>query len=260
MSSEELRNRLSSIIHETPFSDGVTYEYPGNLFKVFEWYRPRKVVKQPKKFKGKRVRTDQSNSDEAVQRAKGEIRNYILANDFDIWVTCTFATDRQNADLCLHKMHSWLKNWQKRHPKCKYLCVHEYHADDASLHFHILLEGFTGKIIPAVNPKTGKPVRQHGRQVYSIASFQHGFSSVVKIDGTVESRRKLASYLGKYMSKDMPEFFNKKRYWHFKNLNHPSKTPGLPVWYGKVEPLWTKELEFGRQSWFLLDGTEVRKG
>jgi hypothetical protein len=137
--------------------------------------------------------------------------------------------------------------------------VYEYHADGVAVHFHALFRNFTGALEKAVNPKTGRLVKSRGRQVYRLPQFKHGFTNAVRLGGSTEDRQKLASYLGKYFTKDMPEFFNKKRYWHSRNLKHPKKYNRLLEWYRTAEPTWSKDLEFGRLSWFKLSQAETSK-
>jgi hypothetical protein len=267
MSSNNIHNRLHSVKDNigTQLYEGITWEYPDKLYKTYEPYIPIKLgevrkIRQNLKAKTKRLQTELSNTESSAQKAKTRIRNYVYSNSFDLFATFTFSTARDDQALCMHKMHSWLKNWQRRHEKCKYLCVHEFHQDGVSLHFHVLFENFTGKLKKAINPHTGNDLKQHGKLVYTIPSFKHGFTNAIMYNGSPESRRKLSGYLCKYIVKDIPEFFNKKRYWNSKNLSLPNKKYGLPEWYRQVQPIWTKELEFGRQSWFQLDdsgGNEV---
>ena len=63
-------------------------------------------------------------------------------------------------------------------------------------------------------------VFQNGKRVYNLTGFTAGFTNAQKLD---DDQIKAAAYLTKYITKDMLNRFNKRRYWASKNLHKPVK-------------------------------------
>lgn len=147
----------------------------------------------------------------SLRRSKRIISDLVLCNDFDLFTTFTFAKDRYNIEKSKTKMSNWLQKTKKNSPNLQYLIVPEFHKDKKALHFHALM-----KNLPDSNlTDSGKKI--NGRIAYNIHSYKSGFSSAVKIDNP----EKVSSYVRKYITKDMPQFTNKKRFWTSKKLTRP---------------------------------------
>lgn len=187
----------------------------------------------------------ETNQERSIRRSKKKIGDYILCNSFDLFVTLTIKDDRQNSNRSKQKVLNWLKNQRNRNGKFRYITTPEYHKDNQSLHFHALFGDYTGKIAQAVNPKTGRPLVKRGTEVYQIDGYKLGFSNARVIGGSQEDRRKLAAYLKKYVTKDMPTFEGRQRYWVSKGLDLPLVEDNPEEWYKHVEPDWIKENENG---------------
>jgi len=148
----------------------------------------------------------------SLRRTKTTISDIVQCNRFDYFVTFTFKSERDNVDKCKSKLSGWLKRERKRQPNSdmfRYLIVPEYHKDGKSLHFHALITGEL-KLKPT-------KIFQKGRRVYNIENYRSGFTTAVKIDNI----EKVSSYIKKYITKDMPQFSGKKRYWNSKHLIRP---------------------------------------
>jgi len=155
---------------------------------------------------------------DSLRRTKTTISDIILCNQFDLFATFTFAKDRQNIDRCKERMSNWLRSQRKVHGSFKYLIVPEFHKDQKSLHFHALIYGYQGKLT-----ETKKKIK--GRKVYNFKEYKNGFTTAVKIDDI----SKVSSYVKKYITKDMPQFQGKKRYWVSKNLYRPIIQKNYPL-------------------------------
>ena len=179
------------------------------------FYVPRYDLaeKRPPSDKKKSSQVDPEEY-ELVSRNKAKTRllDLTLSNPFDLFVTFTFAKDRQNADGKKRQMNFWLNNQRNLHGKFGYIMVPEYHKDGESLHFHGLFMGYNGNLVDS-----GK--KQNGRTIFNINSYRGGFTTAVKIDNIA----KVAGYIGKYITKDMPKFKNKQRYWRSNGLKLPLK-------------------------------------
>lgn len=241
------------------FKDELTYivrakaTYYPEFVDIFVPLDPyEKNQPRPKSSRIKREPTDEEieqtkeeNQESSLRRTKRKVSDYILCNNFEIFATFTFKDDRQNIDRCKSKMQDWLDNQKKRYGKFQYIIVPEFHKDGKSLHFHALIMNYSGQLERAVNPNTGKFVKKGGRDVYTFPGYQSGFSNARKIDSDPESRAKLANYLGKYITKDMPLFPGKKRYWNSRDLSVPIIEDNPSNWYLDKEPIHSYEIKFG---------------
>ena len=195
------------------------------------------------------------NSEDNLQRSlrtsKASVLAYALCNSFDIFATFTFSDDRQNIDRSKQKMNDWLKNQKKRtSPNLKYLIVSEFHHDGVSLHFHALLSGYLGRLKVAINPETGRPRKRRGKVRYNITSFQSGYTDAVKLGQTFKDQQMIGRYISKYITKEMPRFKNKNRYWASSGLARPLKQDNPPLELLTKPPVWQITNEFGTISIF----------
>lgn len=185
-----------------------------------------------KKVLNKKVKK-QYQSEEAIidsiRRTKTVISDLIICNPFDHFATFTFngtkegqkkygyaITDRTDVDICKKKMSKWLKNQREMHGKFEYLIIPEFHKDGKAIHFHALLRSYKGNL-----RDSGK--RKNSRTIFNITSYKLGHSTLVKITQEKNNIGKVANYVKKYITKDMPVFENKKRYWCSSGLIRPQK-------------------------------------
>ena len=169
---------------------------------------------------------------ESIRRSKTTLTDLTICNEFDLFVTFTFAKDRQNADLLKRRMSQWLKNEKLRHGYFQYVIVPEFHKDKKSIHFHALFKNYKGTLLDSHH-------RINNRKAYNIKSYTLGYSTAVKIDNI----KKVSSYIRKYITKDMPKFEKKKRYWCSTKLQRPTITanPDIdPFTYSQLVEKWKK--------------------
>jgi hypothetical protein len=243
------------------YSNIVTH-YPGHI-KVYQPHKPgRKLfaglqaLPQIAKISRAYNHADKSEDDSSLRRTRRKIKDYILCNGFELWVTFTFDPDkvnRQDPDKCKTKMADWLKNQQKRNGKFAYLIVPEFHKDNQSLHFHALLKNYPGKVSKSINEATGSQRTQKGQKVYTLPRYTLGFTNVKIIDQSPESQSRLGSYISKYITKEMPLFFGKKRYWCSKGLLTPRVEYDAQIVFDDIEPDWSHESEFGITKIYSLE-------
>lgn len=158
----------------------------------------------------------ESNLERSIRQTKTQITDYVLSNNFEIFATFTFSpkkVDRFDIDACKYKLRKWLQRQREKDSNLKYVVVPERHKNGA-IHFHALFEN-----IDAFTLKKTK-IKQDGRDVFSMRDWRFGFSNVKFIDS---NRIKVATYITKYITKDMIQIENKKRYWSSRNLALPEK-------------------------------------
>jgi hypothetical protein len=189
--------------------------YP-NHSKLFIYDYPIKVptkgaeIKNKPKNKKLSIIEQYVSKEDSIRRTKTNISDIILCTNFELFVTFTFKEDRQDILKTKKKMSLWLKQQQQIHGKFEYILVPEFHKDGKAIHFHGLLRGYKGQL------KDSKKV-QNGRTIYNIESYKKGFTTAVEIDNS----DKVANYVKKYITKDMPLLPGKKRYWVSTGIKRP---------------------------------------
>jgi hypothetical protein len=131
-------------------------------------------------------------------------------------------------------MGTWLNNQRKIHGTFRYLIAPEYHkrcevcvkADidpclhpdrPKAIHFHALFGEYKGDLVDRGHKD------KHGRAKLDIDSFQLGISTAIKIDPSLDNHQRVAGYVAKYITKEMPKFHGKQRYWRSNGLQLPLK-------------------------------------
>lgn len=221
-------------VAQNPLIYNVVKEYP-DMIRIYIYKTPyalpepgytRKEPKRPK---------DGINDDSihrSIRRTKSTIADLVLCNNFEYFCTFTFDPkkhDRYDVNRCKFIMSMWLHRQRKHSPEMKYLIVPEFHKDGA-LHFHALLANFNGTL------KDSKK-RQNGRIIYNMTGYRAGFTTAVPID---HNKVAVSNYIKKYITKDMPLIYGRKRYWVSQNLDKPIKTVNA---FSRIKnlPLFTKK-------------------
>jgi len=166
--------------------------------------------------------SDIASFDDSLRRTKVTISDLVICNDFELFCTFTFdpkKSDRNNPIQLKNKMSLWLENQKKIHGRFEYLIVPEFHKDGKAIHFHALLKNYRGTLKKATQ-------KSNNRETFNIKSYRLGFSTAVKIDNNKE---KVASYVKKYITKDMPMFHGRKRFWCSQKLRRPIHTKNTTI-------------------------------
>lgn len=200
----------------------------------------------------------ESNEERSLRRTRKAIKDYSLCNDFSLFATFTMSDDRHNDARSIRRVKTWFKNQRTRNGKFRYIIVAERHKDSA-LHFHALIGGYTGRLVYAVSPNTGKYISdKRGGFVRNFDEYTLG-NNTAKIISTSESKTSTAHYLQKYINKDMVIIFGKNRYWASKGLLKPPTEENPEEFYKVVESdrHWVIDhgtvLEFDRNKHPLID-------
>lgn len=175
----------------------------------------------------------ETDVERSIRRTRKRIKDYVISNDFELFVTFTFATDRHNEERSRQRLATWLRNQRVRSGRFLYLAVPEYHKDGA-LHFHVLMGGYKGKMELATNPHNGKPIKDaRGNQVYTLSGYTLGFNNV-KVINSSEGKTKTAYYIQKYITKDADSTDGRQRYWSSKNLKLPKTEENPQEFYRHI--------------------------
>lgn len=166
-------------------------------------------------------------------KIRTKIKDYALSNEFDYFWTLTFDSDRYNYAVAFEKMGKWLERMRKKYGKFDYIMIPELHKDGA-IHFH----GVTGGL-NAVIRDSG--VKHKGVKVYNCTDWEHGFTTLTKI----RSREKTASYVTKYVTKEMQNSIvgkGKKKYWCSRGLRLPVVTYSADDLSGNLQPSYENDV------------------
>ena len=188
--------------------------------------------------------TNEENNEEndylekSINRTKTKISDYILCNNFTHFITFTF--DPKNSKVKneenrhdLLKMSKLLITWVnseqinhfRRHGrKFGYLIVPERHKNGA-WHFHAVFQGYKNEIedfyssknkyltVDEIRSKNKKPKNQRG----FLPRYTLGRSEIAP----VKDKFRMSNYIKKYITKELIQEKNKKRYWASRNLKLP---------------------------------------
>lgn len=126
-----------------------------------------------------------------IRRARQQIKDYALCNDFKYFVTLTLdqqKIDRYDMGEIIKKLNVWLDNRVRRNG-LKYVLVPERHKDGA-IHFH----GFFNDALPVEKAKVSKTPHK----IFNLPNWTYGFSTAIELYGEYE---KAVSYVCKYVGK-----------------------------------------------------------
>lgn len=167
---------------------------------------------------------------DSIKRAKDQIFDFILNNDFDYFFTGTINTymfDSKDPKELLKPVQNWLKDRVKR-DNMRYIMIAERHKK-GGIHFHGLMAAdrlsmvdsgtklYKGRKKPVSNEKAEKLGLYEGRTVYNLASWKFGFTTCIKLTG---DKLNTAFYVTKYITKDSKKIFG-RFFWHSRNLKKP---------------------------------------
>lgn len=131
-------------------------------------------------------------SSRAMRRARAQVRELALANDFSLFVTLTLnreKVDRYDMAAITRKLNGWLDN-QVRRRGLAYVLVPERHKDGA-IHFH----GLFNDALEAVDSGHAD---SGGHTIYNLPGWTLGFTSAIRLYG---DREQAIGYVTKYIGK-----------------------------------------------------------
>lgn len=148
---------------------------------------------------------------QSISRAKRNITDIALCNDFEYFCTFTFngkVVDRYSMQDCSKRLRKFFNNFKARYaPDFKYLIVPEYHKDGA-VHFHGLCGGF-----PAGEMQIPETILKRNKFTGELDSVPNtkGYYYWARYDkalgvfncSQIKSRNASAFYLQKYVTKDL---------------------------------------------------------
>lgn len=181
----------------------------------------------------------EENAARNARRAKKEVLEILENNEFDMWGTITVSPQKLNRydhQAVKSVLMSVLKAQRRKCKEFSYVIITEL-CKDGAIHFHGLFNK-TPDIIPAMSPKyEGQMKEMRGGKwvlLYNVPAFANtlGYTKFEEV-GSPDA---VNHYVTKYITKDMPTFADKKRYWASRNLKRPIKVDNDPEFVVDAPP------------------------
>lgn len=184
-------------VRKKGFPDG-TMQY-----MYFERGKQKEYKQEEKKETGDSVeRGEKQNMSRAIQK----VYDLARSNNFDWFVTTTFnpaLVNRYDYDSCADTMVKFTRIL--RDDGNGYLFVPEQHQDGA-FHMHGLISG-------------DLDLTHWKGDVYNLNDFKWGFTTATPI----KDRKRVSSYIAKYLTKEIVVPKGRKRYWASRALKKPTE-------------------------------------
>lgn len=192
---------------------------------------PSSAEKAPKEST---VYDDIKNLKRAKQRAKSNLKDLILCNDFRYFITLTLSPDkieRSDYQQIIKKLNVFLNNAVQR-KGLQYIIVPEFHKDNKNIHFHGLINSALNLTDSGTVTVEGhkKPIKtttysryykgKPAHIVYNIPQWTLGYTTAIEVYG---DKMAVARYIGKYLEKDFTKVGG-RYYLHSSNLQLPVVT------------------------------------
>ena len=154
------------------------------------WVSPEAKPRPAAREAGKR--SEGSDMERSMRRARAKLRRMALANEFEYFVTLTLdpqKIDRYDGTVIIKALGRWCDNMVRRHG-LRYILVPELHKDGA-IHFHGFMAG-AGLVV------VDSGVQWDGRPVYNLPQWTLGFTTAQRLYGDYHAA---VGYCCKYIGK-----------------------------------------------------------
>lgn len=176
--------------------------------KQYQWSENpilRDVPEEYRSPKRKRVQKLEGRLKRNMNRSVNEVYDLARANHFDWFITLTLdpqQVDREDYTECAKVIRWFTKRLQRTGNR--WLIVPELHKDGKAYHFHGLIQG-------------DLPLTHWRGTVYNLDNFEFGHTTAMKI----ENPKRVATYIAKYLTKDIQVPKGRKCYWASQGLVKP---------------------------------------
>ena len=220
---QEAADRFSDI-----GGNAILYAYPTGDIDIIcaaeKWFTPpgwegaEDFARQGKALPAKREKGKKSEGtdmERSMRRARAQLRRLALANSFEYFVTLTLdgdRIDRYDGAAVTKALSQWCDNMVRRQG-LRYVLVPERHKDGA-FHFHGF---FAGDGLQAVD----SGIQWDGRPVYNLPQWTLGFTTAQRLYGEYSAA---VGYCCKYIGKQEGERPLGRWYYSGGGLAKPEKT------------------------------------
>ena len=217
--------------------NAILYAYPDGSTDIIcasdKWFTPpgwegaedfaragRRGPEPAKREKGKK--SEGTDMERSMRRARAQLRRLALANHFDYFVTLTLdpeRIDRWDGAAVTKALNRWCDNMVRRHG-LRYILVPERHEGnkyghvEGAIHFHGFMAGEGLKAVDS-------GVEWDGRAVYNLPQWTLGFTTAQRLYGTYSAA---VGYCCKYIGKQQGQRPLGRWYYSGGSLAKPEKT------------------------------------
>mgnify|MGYP001047270585 CR=1 FL=1 len=179
---------------------------------------------------------------------------------WEYFVTLTFDDKKVNAnnyDTLSPALTKWLNNMKHQNPNMRYILAPEPHPKSGRIHFHGIFANVPNwKLTEARNPHTGRLIKRNGLQIYNLANYKYGYTTVSK----VTNLEAVSVYISKYITKELINLCYKKRYWCSQGLERPTieyadfdeETLMFSIDKDKIKNKYEKTTEFSKSIYLQI--------
>lgn len=209
------------------------YEGESSVAPIYQTGKKRKVNLEYNPYtdemeKLRTIEDAERSAKNSLNRTKQNIYKFSRQADWEYFITLTFdgsKVNRYDFDECMSKANKWFNNQKARKaPDLKYLFVPEQHKDGA-WHIHGVIADVgemsfadSGRVAIGEKAYRRSDVNSEFATIYNLTGWRFGFSTATR----VRDKYKVASYITKYITKDLCEStFGKKRYYRSRNIPEP---------------------------------------
>lgn len=212
-----------------------------NRVRIFKNAKWKGLTQFRSKIRGDSLVSSSRVRSDSIKRKKDMIFDLSVCNDWKYFVTLTFnpeKIDRYDYVLCVKKLSLFLNNYRKVDKSFKYIFVPELHKDSA-VHFHGLIYCSNKYMIDS-------SVKSNGKVIYNWYKWKWGFSTATLIT----DKLKVSYYITKYLTKSSDSSFNKRGFFHSRNL----KLPEIFTFYAEnfdttfYQQIWHTDVSAGYES------------
>ena len=191
------------------------WEYPSDdMAKPFKHIELNRLQSKPHNYVKKGSVNSEERFEQSLSRSRRLIKDYLLCNSFQMFVTCTFAPEKINSfdyTLVRKSLTSFFNDFRKRvSPSFRYLLVPEKHKSGA-WHFHGVVKGipesefFVPEKIRRKYPDGSYKLVPNTPRYVSWKRYEKrfGWFNCSYIKDPIAC----ATYVSKYITKDLTSFF-----------------------------------------------------
>ena len=225
------------------------YEGETSVTPIYQTGKKRKVNLEYNPFtdemeKLRTIEDAERSAKNSLNRTKQNIYKFSRQAEWEYFITLTFdgsKVNRYDFDECMHKANNWFNNQKKRKaPDLKYLFVPEQHKDGA-WHIHGVIADVgemsfadSGRVAIGKKAYRRSDVNSEFATIYNLSGWRFGFSTATR----VRDKYKVASYITKYITKDLCEStFGKKRYYRSRKKGRKKRMNNENVESEKKTPI-----------------------
>lgn len=182
----------------------------------------------------------------SLKRTRQIVYDIARSNNWDWFITLTFNPEIVNSfdyEECCDAIKKYTRHLH--YDGLEWLLVPELHKS-GRYHFHGLIKGYLDVVPSKI------------KDIYNVADYDIGFTTA----SIIQSHERVATYITKYLTKELAVPKGKKRYWSSRGLQRPSVTYDV-IYKDELDVLlqkssYNKIIETAYGNYVLLEVNDLR--